>query len=297
MAIVCLNELDGISAELCESGNPLTILTGIALTTPDFEFESFSAFATEATWKAGIVAGKIFPIQKILEQENIGQEDNVTTTGSGDMILNYEGKRGKRLKFKLPLEMHKVLRTYSGKNLKLIKFDRANNVIGTSPDGVSVNGFDLSYFRVPKLEDASNDGPAYSVLEYLENDVNEMDRDVVTMNPTWLASKINGVLKVEATPSTCAAFTFSVVVQYVDNSGLLPTGANRTAAISGLLVGNFNVINELGAVIVPTSATESTTVPGTYTIVTAAMVSGSVQVIPTATALYKSEIESVTAAV
>lgn len=295
MAIVCLNTLSGIG-EVCEQATPITITSGFFLTRPDFEFSSFSSFATQADWLTGIVDNKIFPVQGVKDEEPMDFEDSVTDTPSGDKVFNFEGRRGKRFKILLPLEMHKVLRTYDRKNFKIFYLDRNNNIRGTTPDGTKVTGFSLNYFRIPKQQSPYPDNPAYSYIEVQELDINEWDRNGVYVNPTWLGSTVKGVLTVEATPSTVATNDFTVAVSYVDNSGLTSAGANTTAAISGLVAANFEVIDQTGAVVTPEKVTESTTTPGTYTIETSAMTSGSVQVIPSSTALFKSEVETVSAA-
>lgn len=295
MAIVCLNSLSGIG-EVCDQETPITITSGFFLTRPDFEFATFSAFALQASWLTGIVDGKVFPVQGVKDEENMDFEDSVTDTPSGDKVFNFEGRRGKRFKLLLPLELHKILRTYDRKNFKIFYLDRNNNIRGTTPDGTKVTGFSLSYFRIPKQQSPYPENPAFSFVELQEADINEWDTDGVYVRPTWLGSRVKGVLPVVTTSSTVASFIFTTAVSYVDNSALTSAGANTTAAISGLVVGNFKVINESGVIVTPESVVESTTTPGTYTVTTAAMVSGSVQVIPTSTALYKSEIEAVTAA-
>ena len=294
MAIVCLNSLQGIG-ETCEQETPITITSGFFLARPDFEFATFASFATKADWLTAIVDGKIFPVQGIKDEENKDFEDSVTDTPSGDKVFNFEGRRGKRFKLLLPLEAHKVLRTYDRKNFKIFYLDRNNNIRGTRLDDTKVTGFSLSYFRIPKQQSPYPENPAYSFVELQELDINEWDKNGIYVNPSWLGTKIKGVLNVQATPSTVTTNDFTVTVFYEDDSSLSSAGAKQTAVISGLLIGNFRVIDQTGAVITPTSVTESATMLGTYTVETTAMTAGSVQVIPTSTALYKSEIETVSA--
>ncbi|MFK5173322.1 hypothetical protein ACI3QN_12485, partial [Propionibacterium freudenreichii] len=88
----------------------------------------------------------------------------VTKTATGSNIFQFEGKRGRKLKVQLPLELHKVLRTYSFKNWRVFRIDQNNNIIGTSPDGTVVKGIKLSYFRVGKQMQDSTSG-TYTPIE------------------------------------------------------------------------------------------------------------------------------------
>jgi len=304
MAIICLNTLSGIG-EVCDQATPITITSGFYLTRPDFQFDTFSSFATEADWLTAIVNNEIFPVQGIKDEEPMDFEDSVTDTPSGDKVFNFEGRRGKRFKILLPLEMHKVLRTYDRKNFKIFYLDRNNNIRGTTPDGTVVTGFSLNYFRIPKQQSPYPDTPAYSYIEIQELDINEWDVNGIYVNPTWLGSTIKGVLTVETTSSTIAANVWSTVVQYVDNSGLTSAGANTTVAISGLVAANFTITDQDGAILdgaaTPTpdfTVTESTTTPGTYAFDASegTITSGTIQVTPSSTELFKSTAETLTAA-
>lgn len=298
----CLANVDGIG-ELCQQNTPLTIRTGAFLTRPDYSFTSLSSFLTEADWLTGIAAGNVFPLQNIREQENQDMEDAVIETSTGDKVFQYEGTRGQMWKFILPLDLHKILKNqYSLKNWRLIELDKNGNLIGTSPDGIAVQGFKLSYFRVKKQETPGSDTAAYTPIEFQKADIKEYDSNGVYANPTWIASDLSGVLKVSATPSTVSANVFTVSVAWVSNSEIdSTTNALKTFAIPSLVAANFKIIDQAGDLLSNAgdyTVTESAATPGTYTInaTVGGITSGSVQVIATSANLYKSDIETLTAA-
>ena len=301
MAVICANEFDGIG-EVCEQSPLVTIVQSLFFTMPNFSFASHADFADEDKWKAAIAEGKILPVHKVLEQEGQDVEDSIYESTSGSKVKNFEGRRGAMYRVLLPLEQHKILRSYDQKNLKLFFLDMNNRVLGTSPDGVKVQGFSLSYLNISKQQRPTPDAPAFTTVTIQEQDVNEWDSNGRYLKPTWLGTSLTGVLKVDMTPSTVAANIFTAVVEYKDSSSLSSAGAARTAPVSGLTADNFRIIDNTGAVLDPDATptpeyavVESTDTPGTYTVTATALASGSCQIIATADNLYKSEIETLTA--
>ncbi|MFA5572935.1 MAG: hypothetical protein WDA42_07485 [Candidatus Bathyarchaeia archaeon] len=302
MAVLCANDFDGIG-EVCEQSPLVTIVQSLFFTTPSFSFESHADFADEDKWKAAIAAGNILPVHKVLEQEGQDVEDSIYESTSGSKVKNFEGRRGAMYRVLLPLEQHKILRTYDQKNLKVFFLDMNNRILGTSPDGTKVTGFGLSYLNVSKQSRPTPESPAFTDITIQEQDVNEWDSNGRYLKPTWLGTALKGVLKVDVTPSKVATNEFTAVVQYSDNSSLASTGSARTAPVSGLEAGNFRIINSTGDVLDPEAnptpeytVVESTDTPGTYTVSATTLVSGSVQIVASADNLYKSEVETLTSA-
>lgn len=297
----CLANVDGLG-ELCQQATPLTVRTGAFLSKSDFSFASLSSFLTEADWLTAIAAGNVFPLQRIMEQENQDMDDAVIETGTGEKVFQYEGTRGQMWKFILPLDLHKILKNqYSQKNWRIFEIDKNGNIIGTSPDGTVVKGMKLSYFRVLKQETPGSDTAAYTPVEFQKADIKEYDTNGIYGNPTWIASDLYGVLKVSTSSSAVAANAFTTTVSWVSDSEIdADTNALKTFAIPDLVAANFKIIDQDGAVLdsaTDYTVTESTSSPGTYTIdaTVGALTSGSVQVIASSTELYKSDAETLTA--
>ena len=300
MGLICLNNVEGIG-ERCVKGNGLTVNKGVFLTKPDFEFATFASFATQADWLTAIAAGNIFPVLDIQEIEPQPVADGVYQSPTGEKTDTFKGMRGYILKLNYDLKSHKILKTYAGRNWRIFKFDSNNNIKGTTPDGTKVKGFKVGYLKVFDQDDAESGKPAFTRVEIQESDPKEWDGDDngsiyggVYVTPTWLAADLRGVLTVKAVPSVVAAFAFTVQVNYEDGSYLTAAGAKRTAAISGLLAANFRVIDQTGAVEVCEVA-ESAATSGLYTVTGVDITTGSVQVVPSSTMLFKSAVVALTA--
>lgn len=289
MALNFINNLAGIG-ETGEQSTPITITAGLLLTTPDFQFDTLADFANETKYKDAIIAGKMYPIMKIIDDETSNFEDVQTQTATGSFIFQFEGKRGRNLKVQLPLELHKVARTYSFKNWRLLRIDQNNNIIGMSPDGTVVKGIKLSYFRVGKMANDTNSG-TFTPVMYQEANINDLDKKGVYINPEWLATELEGVLKVELTAGTISSNSVNVDVAWVDNSAIKATGVKNSVPVTGLVAGNFRLINQTGAVVAATVA-ESATIPGRYAISNASLTSGSLQIQPTSANMYESDVET-----
>jgi hypothetical protein len=281
-----INQLAGIG-ETGQQSTPLTITAGLLLTTPGFKFDTVSAFALEASYKAGIIAGDIYPIMNVLDDEAADFEDVQTQTATGANIFQFEGKRGRNLKIQLPLELHKVARTYSFKNWRLLRIDQNNNIIGMSPDGTIVKGVKLSFFRVGKQKTDTTSG-TYTSIMYQEANINDWDKFGVYINPSWSATDLEGVLKVKLTAGTIAANATVANVAWVDNSAIKEDGTKNSVPVTGLLAANFVLINQTGGVVTAT-VVESTAIPGRYTISNASLTSGSLTIAPSSVNMYESD--------
>jgi hypothetical protein len=287
--ITCINNVQGIG-EVCGQATPITVISGIFLATPEQSFSTPAKFVELAEWNTQIAAGKIFPVQNILDEENQDFADKVMETPVGDKVFQFEGKRGKLLKLTLPLELHKILRSYSFANWRIYYLDRNNNLRGTTVDGTIIKGFKLSFFRVLKQKSADASNAAFSEIQLQEANIQEWDVNGIYANPAWLGSDLQGVLSVVATASAIAANAFTLTVNYVDNSGLTPAGANNTAAITGLLAANIQIIKS-GSVVTPTSVTPIAGLDGEYTVTCSALTApATVQVIATNANLYRSNV-------
>jgi len=71
---VCIDSLGNIGSLACSKGNPFVDAVSLLITTSDFEFATMAAFATEATMKTGIKAGKVFPLHEIVEYEDQSED-------------------------------------------------------------------------------------------------------------------------------------------------------------------------------------------------------------------------------
>lgn len=291
----CLNNIAPIGA-LCGQASPLQIEAGIYLALPDFEFATFSDAVNHAKWLEAIRDEKVFPVMDLDDREIKDTEDNETVTPTGKTIFNYEGTRARIYKVTLPVSVHQKLRDYSFQKLRVFILDKGNNIMGTSPDGIKFKGFKTSYFRIQK----QNWEGFITNIQVNFGDVNEWDKFGKYFNPSWNGSELEALTKVEITPSTVNGTThvFTAQVSYVDNSETTSAGTVKTVPITGLLAANFNLIKTGGTPTAVDSVVESTAIKGLYTITAhvGTYTAGTVQVLPSTTALYKSDIETTVAA-
>lgn len=292
----CLNNISAIGA-LCGQASPLQIESGIFLALSDFEFATYTDAVTLAKWQEAIRDEKIFPVIDLDDREIKDVEDNQTVTPTGKTIFNFEGTRARIYKVTLPVSVHQKLRDYSFQKLRIFVLDKGNNIWCTSPDGTKIKGLKTSYFRIQK----QNWEGFVTNIEVNFGDVNEWDKFGKYFNPTWNGSDLEALTKVEITPSTVNQTThvFTASVAYVDGAEVTSTGISKSVPISGLLAANFNLIKTGDIPTAVDSAVESSTTPGLYTITAhvGTFTAGTVQVKPSTTALYKSDIETVSAAV
>lgn len=293
----CLNEIPAIGA-LCGQGSPLQKATGLFLALPDFEFAAYTDAVNENKWLEAIRDEKVFPLLELDDDEVKDTEDNETVTATGKTIFNFEGTRSRVYKVTLPVTIHQKLRDYSFQKLRVFILDKGNNIMGTSPDGTVFKGFKTSYFRVGK-HDWGNGFVTNITVNFADN--NEWDKFGKYFNPTWNASDLEALTHVDMTCGTVNQTTnaFTAVVAYVDDAELTSAGAAKSVPVSGLVAANFELIKHgTTTTWTPESVVESATV-GTYTVTCHdpnVYDYGTAQVIPSTTALYKSDLETTVSA-
>lgn len=294
----CLNN-KGI-AKTCKKKTPITTERAMFLTVPGFAFADAVEFADRDTWLGYIADGSILPLQGIREVENQNFEDPIIETTSGEKIGTFEGQRGSRYKLLFPLDQHQLVRLLNDGEFGVIIADRNNNLRGTMLDDGTITGFTTSFFKVWKMDSPAADVAPWTMIDVQYDDPDEWDAKGVYLTPTWRVSRIDGVLQVVTSSSAIVAGVFTTTVKYIDATNPTSAGATNEKAIPGLLVNNFKVYNQAGALLTPTTdytVTESTDTPGEYEVDTTAgtpITGGTVQVIATATALYNSEAETLT---
>lgn len=294
----CLN-FKGIGST-CKKMTPITMDRALFLTVPGFALADATELADRATFLGYIADGSIIPLQGVKEIEAQDFEDPIIETSAGEKIRTFEGQRGARYKLLYPLDQHKLVRLLDDGNFGVIRADRNNNLIATILADGTITGFSTSFFKVWKQERPGADNAPYTTIDIQYEDPNEWDVSGIYLTPTWRVSRIEGVLQVVLTAGVIAAGVFTASVNYVDASNPTSAGATNTKTISGLLAANFQIYDQAGALLTPTTdftATPVTGSAGDYTIDTTVgtpITGGTAQVIASATALYNSEIVTLT---
>lgn len=305
MSEVCSTLIKGIPRD-CRIGNNYLAFKGFFLTTESFQFDTAADGGDETNWNAGTIAKTIWPVHNIKEVEDVSGDDMIYESSTQEKKQLFEGKRGFIASFDMTLDQHKVLRTYAGKSLRIFWYDMNNNIIGTSPDGVVIKGFKISFSNVQKLAIPTADSPSFSKLEIQLADSSEFDDSGHTIVPTegvaadkWYPYNIEAVSTVVVTQvGTVTANVATFDVAYESSSDTGNDGDPITdSPISGLDVVTFTnfIFTEGGVVEAPASMTEVASIPGRYTATFAAFTSGNVQINPTATNPYESDSTALSA--
>jgi len=164
-----------------------------ALATDEQEFATLAAAKTLATWKADINLKKIIPLFEI---EELAVADTEDTFFEGNS--KYKTKNGKKIRtFNcfLGLCSHDALTSYNGKKMRIYEFTDAQEIKGTTPDGVKVKG-QLVTITVGKRVDAMPDKPAHTPVTLEYADYKEFENNGVIAKPTWSQIELNGIFDV-----------------------------------------------------------------------------------------------------
>lgn len=261
------------------------------LTTDDFEFATITAAKTESEWVDGITEESILPIPDILEYTDNSEDDTywVSPVNSVAKFIR-EGKTDNRIMCLFEPGLYRRLRGLNGKKMRLFYADGAGNVMGTSPDNTVIKGVSLGTLRVEKWIHSTGDNPTFIPIRFVMDSGIERNDQVAMFNVTWNINSLNGIqplsLTVVGTPSST-----SVVVDI--------EGTDDGVALEGLtLPAQFSFIKASdGSSQTISTVTESTTVPGRYTLAGTGLVTGSLNikdVITLAGAYYKGTAVTVT---
>lgn len=180
-----------------------------ALATDEQEFATLAAAKTLATWKADIDLKKIIPLFEI---EELAVADTEDTFFEGNS--KYKTKNGKKIRtFNcfLGLCSHDALTSYNGKKMRIYEFTDAQEIKGTTPDGVKVKG-QLVTITVGKRIDAMPDKPAHTPVTLEYADYKEFENNGVIAKPTWSHIEIQGIFDVNINLVSASATSIKFTV-------------------------------------------------------------------------------------
>ena len=180
-----------------------------ALASDEQEFATVTDAKTLATWKADRDLKKIIPLYEI---EELAVADTEDTFFEGNS--KYKTKNGKKIRtFNcfLGLCSHNALKSYNNKKMRIYEFTDAQEIKGTTPDGVKVKG-QLVTVTVGKRVDSMTDKPAYTpvILEYA--DYNEFENSGVILKPSWSQIELNGIFDVRINQVSASATSIKFTV-------------------------------------------------------------------------------------
>lgn len=246
-----------------------------ALATDEQEFATVVAAKTLATWKADVDLKKIIPLYEI---EELALADTADTYFEGNS--KYKTKNGKKIRtFNcfVGLNSHNALASYNNKKMRVYEFTDAQEVKGTTPDGIKVRG-QLVTIEVGKRIDAMPDKPAHTPITLSYSDYKEFENNGVILKPTWSHIELNGIFdaKIVSVSSSATSVKFKVVtgdakdlvtsledtadVTFKTALGVavthsfVPADANGVYEFTGTGFATGNVV-DLNAIVIQTEAT------------------------------------------
>ena len=178
--------------------NSFAAVDRIIVTTEGYSFATEKDFADKTKWDTGIKAGDIIILPTLMNFEAEDPEPNIYESGLKKQVYLGDNPYKFKANVCVPLEVHKELRKLSGKNVRIFKADKNNNILGTVADG-KVRGFSTDMFAVSSMTSAGLDTPALTPISVQESDPSEFNKNGVFVTPTWAVIELDYV---EATPVT-----------------------------------------------------------------------------------------------
>jgi hypothetical protein len=223
-------------------------------TTKSFEFASEADAEDESKYEDAINAGSMYPMPLFKEVEPTLEDDVEQETATGASLFVREGKYGGIGRFETAQCNLANLRTFNEVDGRAFIITSNGKIFGTSPDGVKFRGFDLSKFHVSYQKGTDGSTVRWTEIRYQFEDPTQMgDYGAIpqlTWNPLNLAGVVDCTVTVNGTPTTT-----ELVVDVARNCD--------GEVVTGLVIGDFIVLDSTGNTETPDTVTESPN--GTYT--------------------------------
>ena len=283
------DETGAITGWSTNCSNDLGVIVKLFLTDSDFEFDTETLAKSATQWGTDIAAKNVYPLPIISEHDDASEPmKEYVAPNTGDKTVITPGKAGYTYRIKYDANLHARLRKFNGKEVRTIEVDANQNVIGTSPDGVVFKGLE-TYLYVGEKVAATDSVPAFTPVTVSYLSTFERDDQPAVFNVDWNIKGLNGVQPATVETSGTPSAT-EVIVDIATASG--------GVAIAGLLVADFIFLQDSdGLEETITTATESATIPGRYTLVGTAFETGTVNlrdVVTVGTAYYQGTAAAVT---
>ena len=305
MSINCAQAFQALP-DSCKDGNGLLMPKGLIFGTSSQQFATAADAGDESNWISDIVDGKLVPFHKIKEIEDLTAESTNWESAAGDIVFLFEGKVRFKATYYMTVEQHKAARDLRGKSGKVWIYDRANNIIGTSPDGTIRQGFDMAYTNVETLKLPTADQPGLTIVEIQLENPSEMNENLIVIEPysgtpanSWKPYNLPTNSKVFVTQ--VGSIAADVVTFDVQGKSISVTGNDgepvNIAGIEGLDVATYTNFQFVvgGTVTAPTTMTEVSGYSGRYTAeVTGIATADTITILPTTDNVYNSDATSVT---
>jgi len=235
----------------------------IVLTTDSYSIATEALAKTPATWTEGIQKRTVFPLPLVWSATDQSEKDVYETSPLGKKKVGREGTYGGEYMLDAPLGMQIALRSFNGADLRVFYVDVNGNILGMSTNGTILKGYKVGMFHCEGMSNVvSKDETRKIVVNVWEETPTDRDDYGVMVTPTaFNPLELEGLkdvdLTIVGTPTSS-----SIVVDVKTSLGHV--------GLSGLVTADFLEETVPGVDHTISSATESATVPGRYTLASSA---------------------------
>jgi hypothetical protein len=239
----------------------------LALTAPDFQFADQSTAEAQTSWQAGINEEKIFILPFIYENEDNSEEAVMQDFTGGDSLQVRKGRYAERNRMHLSVSDMAKLASYKNKNWRMFKIDSNGYILGTTPDGTVMQGFELTTFDIEKMNNSAGDVKRLVPIFYKEREPDEWTDRPVALNVLGLSSNawdprdLDGLIDVELTVNTAASTNINVTA---------------TAYLKGVALAGFDQVSDWVLAVGQTITGVTDNGDGTYDLAGTGLVSGTI---------------------
>lgn len=154
-----------------------------------FSFVSVSEFQDLATWIQGIKDGNIIPLFDCRDFIDNSDPDPLEPNGQNYLYLRYKGKYKFVHQFNYNYDFAKNVKGVSQGDFDYIFADRKGNIVGYTPDGTEVRGFETDSITVEKLNiGTSQKGNLVNITVEL-SDSDQLDLNAEIYKTEWSISQ------------------------------------------------------------------------------------------------------------
>ena len=245
-----------------------SIIYQLAITSVNFAFDTVAEALTKANWLTGVKdvqSNRIYPTPYADDIADKTKDPTFFTSKIMGDIMVTEGT----IAFQLIMgqqneKVYSKLRSFNNKPIRFFGIDKNKNIIGTSPDGEKIEGFEGTIYVTPrKISDGTK--PSQFMIECTLKDLTEWTDRKAILQPykedaSWSFNEIDGVYDVNLKASSVLATGCTVAVN-IDSF----KESDSNGQVVGLVKADFVLKSAIGAAKTITTLTDKG--DGTYTLV------------------------------
>jgi hypothetical protein len=239
----------------------------LMLTPKSFQFATQTLAETESEYQDAFeqISDRCFMLPYIYENEDTTEEEVNQDFPGGDSLNVRQGRYASKDKLYLSVSDMKKMASFNDKEWRIIKIDANGNILGTSSDDIVFKGFELTMFKVGKMNQTIGDVKRLVPISYKEREPDEWTDRAVVLQPLkldsspWDPRDLDGLTDIELTVNTATATNINVTA---------------TAYLKGVPISGFDAVGDwiLTAAQTITDVTDNN--DGTYDLTGVGLVTG-----------------------